>query len=163
MKVAPLSGTVGVKELLYFSHMEISTLFGPLEMQFLIGLGLSLILGYMIGAEREMRGKDAGISTHILVIAGAMLFTLISNVVDPLSTSRIASQIVVGIGFLGAGLILKEGSNVKNLTTASSIWFAGALGMAIGFGFYFIALIAGIMAAIIPRVPHITEKKEKGS
>ncbi len=139
--------------------MDISTLVGPLEIQFLIGLALSLVIGYVIGAERESRGKDAGISTHMLVIAGAMLFTLISSTVDPMSESRIAAQIVSGIGFLGAGLILKEGASVKNLTTASSIWFAGALGMSIGFGFYFIAIAAGIASAIIPRIPHINDKK----
>ncbi len=141
--------------------MDITALFGPLEIQFLIGLGLSLVIGYVIGAERESRGKDAGISTHTLVIAGAMLFTLISSVVDPMSESRIAAQIVSGIGFLGAGLILKEGATVKNLTTATSIWFAGALGMAIGFGFYGIALIAGIASALIPRIPHITKKHQE--
>ncbi len=139
--------------------MELSTFIGPLEIQFLIGLALSLGIGYVIGAERESRGKDAGISTHMLVIAGAMLFTLISSTVDPMSESRIAAQIVSGIGFLGAGLILKEGASVKNLTTASSIWFAGALGMSIGFGFYAIAIVAGIASAIIPRIPHINDKK----
>jgi len=139
--------------------MDISSLIGPLEIQFLIGLALSLVIGYIIGAERESRGKDAGISTHMLVIAGAMLFTLISSTVDPMSESRIAAQIVSGIGFLGAGLILKEGASVKNLTTASSMWFAGALGMSIGFGFYAIAIVAGIASAIIPRIPHINDKK----
>ncbi len=138
--------------------MDIATLFNPFELQFLIGLGLSLVLGYVIGAERESRGKDAGISTHILVIAGAMLFTMLSAAVDPLSESRIAAQIVSGIGFLGAGLILKEGASVKNLTTAASVWFAGALGMAIGFGFFTIAIIAGLASAIIPRIPHIHER-----
>lgn len=138
--------------------MEIVHLFGPLEAEFAIGLGLAIIIGYVIGAEREMRNKDAGISTHILVIAGAALFTLMSNIVDPLSTSRIASQIVVGIGFLGAGLILKEGSDVKNLTTAASVWFAGAIGMAIGYQFYVIAIVAGLMSALIPRIPRIHEK-----
>jgi putative Mg2+ transporter-C (MgtC) family protein len=134
--------------------MNIATLVGPTETTFLIGLGLSLVLGYMIGYERESRGKDAGISTHILVIAGAMLFTLLSSAVDPMSESRIAAQIVTGIGFLGAGLILKEGTSVKNLTTAASMWFAGAIGMAIGFGYFGIAIIAGLACAIIPRIPH---------
>lgn len=146
----------------YFLHMaytHIAHLFGPLEAQFVIALALAILLGYVIGAEREMRGKDAGISTHIMVVGGATLFTLMSNVVDPLSTSRIASQIVVGIGFLGAGLILKEGSDVKNLTTAASIWFAGAIGMAIGYQFYMIAVLAGIMAALIPRIPRIHKKR----
>lgn len=141
--------------------MEISTLLGPVELQFVIGLTLSLILGYVIGAERELRGKDAGISTHIMVIAGSMLFTLLSNIVDPLSTSRIASQIVVGIGFLGAGLILKEGASVKNLTTAASVWFAAAIGMALGYGFYVVAIVAAIVIALVPRIPSLHEEKHE--
>lgn len=128
--------------------------------EFVFALALSCILGYMIGAERESRGKDAGISTHIFVISGAMLFTLMSSLVDPNSESRIAAQIVSGIGFLGAGLILKEGTSVKNLTTASSIWYAGALGMAIGFGYYAIAFIAGIASVAIPRIPHVSSRNK---
>ncbi|HYE23436.1 MAG TPA: MgtC/SapB family protein [Candidatus Paceibacterota bacterium] len=128
---------------------------GLVELQFLGGLVLSIALGYAIGAERESRGKDAGISTHILVIAGAMLFTTLSMLVDPMSTSRIAAQIVSGIGFLGAGLILKEGASVKNLTTAASLWYAGAIGMAIGFGYFFIAAVAGIASLVVPRIPHV--------
>ncbi len=128
--------------------------------QFVFALALSCILGYMIGAERESRGKDAGISTHIFVIAGAMLFTFMSSLVDPNSESRIAAQIVSGIGFLGAGLILKEGTSVRNLTTASSIWYAGALGMAIGFGYYAIAFVAGVASVVIPRIPHITPRNK---
>lgn len=133
---------------------------GPLEYQFIIALALSLILGFLIGAERETRGKDAGISTHVLVIAGAMLFTYLSMLVDPASTSRIAAQIVTGIGFLGAGLILKDGTSVRNLTTAASLWCAGAIGMAIGFGFYAIAVIAAVAAIIVPRIPHLYGRKE---
>lgn len=127
---------------------------GPLELEFIGGMILALAIGYAIGAERESRGKDAGISTHIMVIAGSMLFTLLSLVVDPESKTRIAAQIVSGIGFLGAGIILKEGANVKNLTTAASLWFAGAIGMAIGFGFYIVAALAGIASLLIPRIRH---------
>lgn len=141
--------------------MEISTLLGPVELKFVIGLALSLVLGYVVGAERELRHKDAGISTHIMVIAGSMLFALLSSVVDPLSTSRIASQIVVGIGFLGAGLILREGGSVKNLTTAASVWFAAAIGMALGFGFYAIAIIAALVIALVPRIPSLHEEKHE--
>lgn len=126
---------------------------------FLINIALAVLLGYLIGAERESRGKDAGISTHILVLAGAMLFTFLSGMVDPASKSRIAAQIVSGIGFLGAGLILKEGASVKNLTTAASIWFAGAIGMTIGFGFYFFAIFSALVAIVVPRIPHIKKKK----
>lgn len=124
------------------------------------GLALSILIGLIIGVERESRGKDAGISTHMLVIGGSMLFTLLSAHVDPNSTSRIASQIVAGIGFLGAGLILKEGASVKNLTTAASLWYSAAIGMSIGFGFYAIAIVAGVAAAVIPRIPSIRKSGE---
>ncbi len=136
----------------------LKTLFGPNELNFIVDLLFSLLAGVIIGVERESRGKDAGISTHTLVIAGAMLFTFMSATVDPASQSRIAAQIVSGIGFLGAGLILKEGATVRNLTTAASIWFAGAIGMALGFGFHVIAMLATIAAVGIPRIPHITKK-----
>lgn len=131
---------------------------GPVEVTFFLNLILAIALGFVIGAERESRGKDAGVSTHILVIAGAMLFTFLSMSVDPDSKSRIAAQIVTGIGFLGAGLILKDGGNVRNLTTAASLWFAGAVGMAIGFGYTAIAVIAAVASALIPRIPHINKK-----
>ena len=129
--------------------------FGPNEINLLIDLGLSFVAGFIIGAERESRGKDAGISTHTMVIAGAMLFTFISSIVDPASKSRIAAQIVSGIGFLGAGLIVKDGANVKNLTTAASIWVSGAIGMAFGFNFHAIGIIVSLAVALIPRMPHI--------
>lgn len=138
--------------------MEYLTFFDftdPLVVMFLVDLFIAILIGSFIGAERELRNKDAGMSTHVFVICGAMLFTYISMTVDPASKTRIAAQIVSGIGFLGAGLILKEGANVKNLTTAASVWFAGAIGMAIGFGYHEIAIIAGIASVLIPRIPHI--------
>ena len=125
---------------------------------FVIDLIIAMVLGFLIGAERELRNKDAGISTHMFVICGAMLFTFMSMTVDPASKSRIAAQIVSGSGFLGAGLILKDGASIKNLTTAASIWFAGAIGMAIGFGFHQIAIIASIASIGIPRIPHVRPK-----
>lgn len=130
----------------------------PTTATFIVDLFLAVALGFLIGAERELRGKDAGISTHTFVICGAMLFTFMSMTVDPASKSRIAAQIVSGIGFLGAGLILKDGASVRNLTTAASIWFAGAIGMAIGFGFHQIAIIAGIASVLIPRIPHVRKR-----
>lgn len=128
------------------------------ELQFLGGMVLSIAIGYAIGAERESRGKDAGISTHILVIAGSMLFTTLSASVDAMAPSRIASMVVSGIGFLCAGLILRDGMNVKNLTTAASLWVAGAIGMSIGFGFYFIAAVTGIVSLVVPRIPRASGK-----
>ena len=131
------------------------------ELDFLIDIGLSLLAGFLIGAERESRGKPAGISTNSLVIGGAMLFTYLSVAVDPNSTSRIAAQVVSGIGFLGAGMILKGevDKKITNLTTAASVWYSAAIGMAIGFNFYIIALAAVIFAVLVPRIPHITKIK----
>lgn len=124
---------------------------------YIVNIGVSLLAGLAIGIERESKGKDAGISTHSLVIMGSMLFTFLSMQVDPASTSRIAAQVVTGIGFLGAGLILKEGTSVRNLTTAASLWFAAAIGMAIGFGFYIPAVLSTLIAILTLRIPHIVE------
>lgn len=131
---------------------------GQNEINLLVDLCLSLIAGFIIGAERESRGKDAGISTHTMVIIGAMLFTYMSSLVDPASKSRIAAQIVSGIGFLGAGLIVKDGANVKNLTTAASVWVAGAIGMTFGFNYHVIGMIVTLVVVFIPRIPHINKK-----
>ncbi len=130
----------------------------PDEITFLIALILSILAGLLMGFERETRHKDAGISTHILVIAGSMLFTYLSMRVDADSSSRIAAQIVTGIGFLGAGLIIKEGVAVRNLTTAASLWYAAAIGMSFGFGFYFVGIVAAICGVAIPRIPHLENK-----
>src|SRR5687767_12677462 len=124
------------------------------ETEFLIRLGLSLLFGILIGTERELRGKPAGISTNSFVIGGSAMFTFVSMAVDPNSPARIAAQVVSGVGFLGAGMILKsdkEGT-VTNLTTAASIWFSAAIGVAIGFGWYVIAGAAVIYALVVPRI-----------
>lgn len=129
------------------------------ELDFLIDILLALAAGFIIGAERESRGKAAGISTNCFVIGGSMIFTYLSAAVDPNSTSRIAAQLVTGIGFLGAGIILKGelDNKITNLTTAASIWFSGAIGMAIGFNYYFIALVSVAFAVLVPRIPHISK------
>jgi putative Mg2+ transporter-C (MgtC) family protein len=124
---------------------------------FAVKLVLAFVIGFVIGLERESRGKDAGISTHALVIMGAMLFTYISSL-DSESSSRIAAQIVTGIGFLGAGLILRDGTTVRNLTTAASLWFAAAIGMAIGYEYYSVAIVSAIAAVLVPRIPHVLER-----
>ena len=133
-------------------HFHYAHWFGPLELHFAVAMALSIVIGYIIGAERELRGKDAGISTHILVIVGAMLFTITSSL-DLASPSRIAAQVVTGIGFLGAGLIFHADGGVRNLTTAASLWVAAGLGIALGFGLYTIAIVCGVLTALIPRIP----------
>lgn len=126
-------------------------------------LVLALILGGIVGIEREYRSKDAGFRTHFLVALGAALFTIISQygfgdaVRD---TSRVAAQVVSGIGFLGAGLIVFQRNVVRGLTTAAGLWVTAAIGMACGAGmFYVAAVVTGlilfgleVLNEIIPQV-----------
>ncbi len=126
---------------------------------------LAMALGGVIGWQREATEKPAGFRTHILVCLGAALFTLISAVgffgsgADP---ARVASNIVVGIGFLGAGTIWRTGASVQGLTTAANLWTVAAIGTAAGIGYYFGAVLTAIIVlgvltlfkgleAIIPR------------
>lgn len=127
------------------------------ETDFLIDLVLATFCGFLIGAERERKGKPAGISTQTLVITGAMLFTFLSRSVEAGDATRIAAQVVSGIGFLGAGIILKNESKsvVTNVTTAASIWYSAAIGMALGFNFHFIGVVAAVYAVVISRLPRI--------
>ena len=99
---------------------------------------VALLIGAIIGAEREYRTKSAGFRTVILITVGSTLFTIVSNLMS--NDARVASNIVTGIGFLGAGAIFKEGANVKGLTTATTIWISAAIGMAIGIGQYSLAI-----------------------
>lgn len=111
---------------------------------------ISLIAGLILGFEREMKDKSAGLKTITIICLGSTLFSILSYKLagtgDP---TRIASYIVSGIGFLGAGVIFKEGFNVYGLTTAGIIWIAAAIGMSIGFGEIYIAFTFLIGALII--------------
>jgi putative Mg2+ transporter-C (MgtC) family protein len=125
----------------------------------LLRLVLAAALGGLVGFERELRDREAGIRTHLLVALGAALFTIISafgfheflanggSVVraDP---SRIAAQIVTGIGFLGAGAIIREGLSVRGLTTAATLWVVAAIGMACGAGYYWPAVAATLLTIV---------------
>lgn len=130
---------------------------GPNELAYLTDLILALVAGIIIGGERELKRKPAGISTQTLVIGAAMTFTFLSQTVGVGDPTRIAAQIVSGVGFLGAGVILRSESSkrVSNLTTAASIWYAAAIGMALGFNFHLIAIVATLYAVIVSRLPHI--------
>ena len=113
-------------------------------------LGLSLLFGAIIGFEREYRSKAAGFRTITLITLGSTLFTILSiNTASHLSDDRIAAQIVTGIGFIGAGVIFKDGFAVSGLTTAASIWIAAAVGLALGFGSYAIASFTLLLTMII--------------
>jgi len=123
-----------------------------LQVELVARLALGLILGAMIGFERELHRQPAGFRTHSLVAVGAALFTIISAygftgvAVDP---TRIAAQIVSGIGFIGAGTILQHRGNVRGLTTAASLWSVAAIGMAAGAGMIVIAVIGTALILIV--------------
>ena len=110
----------------------------------------ALLVGGIIGFEREVHAKAAGLRTITLITLGATLFTMVSTKFAPASDpGRTAANIVVGIGFLGAGVILFSGGRVKGLTTASSIWVAAALGMAIGLGEFGLAGVATLLTVLV--------------
>lgn len=126
---------------------------------------LSAVLGGIIGIERDIHGRAAGLRTHILVGSGATLFMIISQVVasrgnTPIGSDpgRIAAQIVTGIGFLGAGAIMKEGFNVRGLTTAACFWVVAAIGMSVGAGQYILAISTTIMSLLTLSVLNHVDK-----
>ncbi|MDR3679281.1 MAG: MgtC/SapB family protein [Flavipsychrobacter sp.] len=111
---------------------------------------IALVLGGAIGIERELRTKSAGFRTMMLICIGSTIFTTFSQVLGvDISPDRIASNIVVGVGFLGAGVIFKADDKVHGITTAATIWIAAALGMIVGAGFYGMATVACLMVLII--------------
>ena len=116
----------------------------------LIKLGMAVLVGGIIGAEREYQDKAAGFRTIILITLGSTLFTIFSLLLDPENTqTRIAANIVTGIGFLGAGAIIREGGRVAGLTTASTIWLAAALGMGIGAGELYFVMVATAVTILV--------------
>ena len=128
------------------------------DLAFQVDLSIRLLiaatLGALIGAEREFHGHPAGMRTHLLVALGSAIFTELSiygfpvspsNPVDP---TRIAAQIVSGIGFLGAGAIIKDGASIRGLTTAASLWATAAIGLAAGVGDYIIGVTGAVIVII---------------
>ncbi len=110
---------------------------------------VAFVIGGIVGMEREFRNKAAGFRTMILICVGSCLYTIISKDAALGNTDRIASNIVTGIGFIGAGVIFKEGITVNGLTTAALIWTTAALGMAIGYHNYPITLLVSGMVVIV--------------
>ncbi len=119
-------------------------------LQNLIKVGVAVLAGGIIGAEREYQDKAAGFRTIILITVGSTLFTIYSMTIDPQnSMSRVAANIVTGIGFLGAGAIVREGGRIAGLTTAAAIWLSAALGMGIGAGDLYFSLAATFVALMV--------------
>ena len=129
------------------------------ETDLIFRLGTAVVLGGAIGYERELREQPAGLRTHLLVALASATFALVSfhggffqnypeNVLERYDPGRIASNIVVGIGFLGGGAILHAGTTVKGLTTAASLWLVAAIGLAAGAGMLFLAITATIVSLL---------------
>lgn len=153
---------VSAAELLYDIAMsQFFTQNGDLILRLVVAVGL----GMLIGAERLMVKEAAGMKTHALVSLGAAVFMIISEVMvqkyinlPGLNPTMIPSQIIVGIGFLGAGSIILQGSRLIGLTTAGGLWVTAGIGMAAGFGFYSLAVIVTILVLIVLIVVNVIEK-----
>lgn len=126
--------------------------------EFALRIVIAAVLGALVGLDRELSDQPAGLRTHILVSIGAALFTMagaygvdgtlgVSDGVkfDP---TRVAAQVVTGIGFLGAGAILRRGMNVRGLTTAAGLWVTAAIGLAIGLGFYYVSVVTTLVSVL---------------
>ena len=116
--------------------------------ELIVKISLSLILGGALGMERQYHDKPAGFATNCLICLGAMMFTVMSEYMglaggDP---GRIAAQIVTGVGFIGAGAIMRDGNKISGITTAANVWLVAAIGMAVGYGQY---VLASSSAAVI--------------
>ncbi|HPX65885.1 MAG TPA: MgtC/SapB family protein [Anaerolineaceae bacterium] len=128
----------------------------------LLRLGLALILGGVVGFERERDSQPAGLRTHMILVLGACLAAIISEEMgarfgsDP---TRLAAQVISGIGFLGAGAILRFGFNIKGLTTATTLWTMAIVGLAVGFGYYLLAALTTVFMIIILTIMNVIEKK----
>ncbi len=129
----------------------------PIEAEMILRLLLAAALGAIIGFQRERAGKAAGLRTHILISVGACLFTVASiyGFGSGSEPARVAAGVVAGIGFLGAGAIIRSrGEIVHGLTTAASIWAVAAIGLAAGSGLYIVSAVAAVLILIALLLPH---------
>jgi len=129
-----------------------------LQIELSLRILVAFIVGAVVGIERERRAKAAGLRTHMLVAGGSAIFTIASLTLfggsDTGDRGRVAAQIVTGVGFLGAGAVIRSGVSVSGLTTAATIWVAAGLGMLAGGGAYLLAAVSAVLTVIALRVPH---------
>ena len=127
----------------------------------ILRLALAAALGGVIGLEREYHHKPAGLRTNMLIALGSALFSILSVELGAGAGSpdRIAAQVVTGIGFLGAGAILRSGENIHGLTTAATIWVNAAIGMAAGLGLYVVAAAAAALTLIVLAILPFIERR----
>ena len=122
-------------------------------------LVLAAVIGALLGIEREHTKKPAGLRTHMLVALGSCLFTILSIDYFTMDPGRVAAGIVTGIGFLGAGTIFRAKDHVEGLTTAASVWTVAAIGMSVGLGYYWLGVIAVVLALLILELDLLIRKK----
>lgn len=155
--------------------MNLDNLTHIINIEYFVRIAIALIFGFCIGLERELTNKYAGLRTHILVCLGACVFTLISIygfptfapgdnvIVDQATgirdTSRVAAQIVTGIGFIGAGTVLRNGPIVFGLTTAATLWISASIGMACGAGMFDIAFAGTVLSLLTLVMIRVFERK----
>ncbi len=145
--------------------VSLSTIFSPESIgpawEILGKLVLGIVLGGVIGWEREVHGRPAGVRTHMLLVLGVTLISEVSKNFGGADPSRIAAQIVTGVGFLGAGTIMRMGAEVKGLTSAASLWSASGIGLAVSVGgtFIWVAIGATILALITLEVIDKIERR----
>ncbi|MFC1865931.1 MgtC/SapB family protein [Chloroflexota bacterium] len=128
----------------------------PIELEMVLRILLAIVLGAIIGFQRGKAEKPAGFRDIILICAGSALFTVVSIYgFDAVDQARVAAGIVTGIGFLGAGAIIRRGESavVKGMTTAATVWIAAGIGMAAGTGLYIIASVTTLMVLIVLLLP----------
>ena len=136
----------------------------PVEM--IVRLLLAVVLGILVGVEREISHRPAGLRTHALVSLGACLFTIISIDYFDMDPARVAAGIVTGIGFIGAGSIIAEKGRVQGITTAASLWCVAAIGLATGAGAYVLAVVSTVLVFGIlwlKRAEKTPQEKDKNS
>ncbi|MEK7148688.1 MAG: MgtC/SapB family protein [Patescibacteria group bacterium] len=139
--------------------MDITTLFNSQDIDIVLKLFVALLLGMSLGVERAIAGKTAGMRTYGLVTMGSALFVIVgifsssgygsTTTVFTDSSARITAAIIQGIGFIGAGLIFFKGEKVSGVTTAAGIWVSAGVGIAIGYGFFMLAVITTIFALFV--------------
>lgn len=142
----------------------------PFHLELMLRIILSCLIGYIIGYERKSRDKSAGMRTHAIVGLGAALMMIVSKYgfmdMPDHDASRVASQIVSGVGFLGAGIIFVKNNIVSGLTTAAGIWATAGVGMAIGAGSYFIGIWTGFLLVLIQillhKIPFLSSEPTRG-
>jgi putative Mg2+ transporter-C (MgtC) family protein len=122
-----------------------------------IKIFIALGLGALIGFERELKRRPAGLRTHMLVSLGATIFTIVSLSFN-LDPARVAAGIVAGIGFLGAGSIIAAGGHVKGITSAATLWVVAGIGLCVGIGYYAIAVIAGVSVFSVLQLSKIEKR-----